>query len=89
MIAESRWTELYEAAYPPKRRSTRPTALWPRRVGVVPRLADCFQRRVLADELLQAVEGGGTAVLTGTTATTPTQLLSGMGGVGKTVPLRV
>jgi hypothetical protein len=84
MIAESRWTELYEDAYPPKRRSTRAAALWPRRVGVVPRLADCFQRRVLADELLHAVEGGGTAVLTGTTATTPTQLLSGMGGVGKT-----
>jgi hypothetical protein len=48
---------------------------WPVRVGVIPTLADCYQPRVEANRLWDAVHGGGTAVLT--------QVLSGMGGVGK------
>ena len=52
-------------------------------VGVLPGLADCFQPRALVDELAQAIDDGGTAVLTGTTSAV-TRLLSGMGGVGKT-----
>ncbi|WP_248833838.1 tetratricopeptide repeat protein, partial [Frankia sp. Mgl5] len=42
------------------------------RVGMPPRIADCFQHRPVADKLDRAVSGGGTAVL------------AGMGGVGKT-----
>jgi hypothetical protein len=46
------------------------------RVGAVPQPADCFQDREVAKRLEQAAEEGGTVVLT--------QLLAGMGGVGKT-----
>jgi hypothetical protein len=49
---------------------------WPHQVGVLPRLADCFQDRTAAVQLEQAVAGSGTAVLG--------QVLAGMGGVGKT-----
>ena len=49
---------------------------WPRRVGVVPLRADCFQDRVVADELAAAVDATGAVVVT--------QVLSGLGGVGKT-----
>ncbi|MGK5451232.1 NB-ARC domain-containing protein, partial [Streptomyces radiopugnans] len=41
-----------------------------------PREADCFQDRAAVRELERALDGGGTAVLC--------QVLSGMGGVGKT-----
>jgi hypothetical protein len=49
---------------------------WPRRVGVVPGQAECFQRRGAADVLDAAIAAGGTAVLC--------QVLAGTGGVGKT-----
>ncbi|MEV0082892.1 tetratricopeptide repeat protein [Saccharopolyspora sp. NPDC050642] len=49
---------------------------WPRRVGVVPLRADCYQERDLSAVLADAVGAGGTAILT--------HVLSGLGGVGKT-----
>ncbi|MGH3620729.1 MAG: hypothetical protein ACRDQ5_02940, partial [Sciscionella sp.] len=49
--------------------------VWPVRVGAVPGLADCYQTRQEAAALDRAVGPGGTAVLT--------QVLSGLGGVGK------
>ncbi|WP_406499104.1 tetratricopeptide repeat protein [Streptomyces sp. NBC_01604] len=51
-------------------------AAWPHQVGVIPSRARSFQHRAEADRLRAAVEGGGTAVLS--------QVLTGMGGVGKT-----
>ncbi|MGW4758690.1 tetratricopeptide repeat protein, partial [Streptomyces chartreusis] len=51
-------------------------ASWPHQVGVIPSRAQSFQHRAEADRLRAAVEGGGTAVLS--------QVLTGMGGVGKT-----
>ncbi|WP_329537107.1 FxSxx-COOH system tetratricopeptide repeat protein (plasmid) [Streptomyces sp. NBC_01450] len=54
----------------------RQPALWPHQVGVIPPRALAFQSRAVADQLLQAVSGGDTAVLG--------QVLSGLGGVGKT-----
>ncbi|MFH8699013.1 tetratricopeptide repeat protein [Streptomyces chartreusis] len=51
-------------------------APWPHQVGVIPSRARSFQHRAEADRLWAAVEGGGTAVLS--------QVLTGMGGVGKT-----
>jgi NB-ARC domain len=50
---------------------------WPLQVGAIPLLADCFQKREAhSDRLDQVVATGGTAVLT--------QVLSGLGGIGKT-----
>lgn len=49
---------------------------WPHVVGVVPPRAGAFQDRAERARLREAVSGGGTAVLC--------QVLSGMGGVGKT-----
>jgi hypothetical protein len=46
------------------------------RIGAVPQPADCFQEREVSDRLERAAEDGGTVVLT--------QVLAGMGGVGKT-----
>ncbi|MFE9796774.1 tetratricopeptide repeat protein [Streptomyces goshikiensis] len=57
-------------------RPLREPASWPHQVGVVPGAARSFQHRVEADRLRATVEGGGTTLLT--------QLLTGMGGVGKT-----
>ncbi|MEE1931261.1 tetratricopeptide repeat protein [Streptomyces sp. TRM 70351] len=54
----------------------REPASWPHQVGVVPSSARSFQYRVEAEQLRAAVEDGGTAVLS--------QVLTGMGGVGKT-----
>ncbi|MGP3966619.1 tetratricopeptide repeat protein [Streptomyces sp. 6N223] len=51
-------------------------AAWPHQVGAIPPQAGAFQQRAEARRLREAVEGGGTAVLC--------QVLSGMGGVGKT-----
>ncbi|MFE7582225.1 tetratricopeptide repeat protein [Streptomyces gardneri] len=56
--------------------ASRSQAALPHQVGVIPSRAQSFQRRAEADRLRAAVEGGGTAVLT--------QVLTGMGGVGKT-----
>nr|WP_246481477.1 tetratricopeptide repeat protein [Amycolatopsis umgeniensis] len=54
-----------------------------RRFGAVPPRAGAFQHRAVAETLKRAVESEGTAVLTGA-ATTPTSVLTGLGGVGKT-----
>jgi len=50
--------------------------VWPLRVGTVPRVADCYQTRAAGRQLDTALTEAGTAVLG--------QVLSGMGGVGKT-----
>ncbi|MEU2270931.1 tetratricopeptide repeat protein [Streptomyces olindensis] len=57
-------------------RMPREPAAWPHQVGVIPAPARAFQHRAEAARLRAAVEGGGTAVLS--------QVLTGMGGVGKT-----
>ncbi|MER6349788.1 tetratricopeptide repeat protein [Streptomyces sp. NPDC001595] len=57
-------------------RAPREPASWPHRVGVIPSKARSFQHRKEAGRLSAAVEAGGTAVLS--------QVLTGMGGVGKT-----
>ncbi|MGW5442711.1 tetratricopeptide repeat protein [Streptomyces asiaticus] len=57
-------------------RAPREPASWPHQVGVIPAPARSFQHRAEADRLRAAVEDGGTAVLF--------QVLTGMGGVGKT-----
>ncbi|MEU7576295.1 FxSxx-COOH system tetratricopeptide repeat protein [Streptomyces sp. NPDC041068] len=49
---------------------------WPHQVGVIPRRADSFQHRSLVEALENAVATGRTTVLG--------QVLTGMGGVGKT-----
>ncbi|MFD8385826.1 NB-ARC domain-containing protein [Streptomyces sp. NPDC059679] len=54
----------------------RPPATWPHQVGTIPPQAGAFQHREQAEHLREAVAEGGTAVLS--------QVLSGMGGVGKT-----
>jgi TIR domain/NB-ARC domain/Tetratricopeptide repeat len=70
--------EVFVAALP--RRSSSAQRLARRRVahlvGVVPNAADCFQERDLLARLEQALADGGTAVIT--------QVLTGLGGVGKT-----
>ncbi|MFD0531357.1 NB-ARC domain-containing protein [Kitasatospora arboriphila] len=48
----------------------------PRQIGVLPRRADCYQYRAEIRVLEEALDGGGTAVLG--------QVVTGMGGVGKT-----
>jgi hypothetical protein len=45
-------------------------------VGSVPHRADCFQERALLAQVRAATTGGGTAIVT--------QVLTGLGGVGKT-----
>ncbi|MEU4410168.1 NB-ARC domain-containing protein, partial [Streptosporangium sp. NPDC023963] len=50
-----------------------PVRCW---VGVVPRAADCFQPRQIADRLTEAAQDGETVVVS--------QVLAGMGGIGKT-----
>ncbi|MFF3088832.1 tetratricopeptide repeat protein, partial [Streptomyces nojiriensis] len=54
----------------------REPAPWPHQVGVIPSRARSFQDRAEAQRLRATVDGGGTAVLG--------QVLTGMGGVGKT-----
>ncbi|MQY07234.1 tetratricopeptide repeat protein [Actinomadura macrotermitis] len=54
------------------------------RVGVIPRPADCFQERQVAEQVQTAVSEGGTVVLTQPEPQALTQVLAGMGGVGKT-----
>ncbi|BCJ69676.1 tetratricopeptide repeat protein [Polymorphospora rubra] len=52
----------------------RPPVSWPRRVGAVPPLADCRQDRPVDRDL--DAPGGGAAM--------PCQVLTGLGGIGKT-----
>ncbi|MEV0926900.1 tetratricopeptide repeat protein, partial [Streptomyces spongiicola] len=59
-----------------QQRSPQEPASWPHQVGVIPPAARSYQHRAETGRLREMVEGGGTAVLT--------QLLTGMGGVGKT-----
>ena len=73
------WRERFDTACPNQRTSKTRREVR-QRVGLVPRLADCFQTRIVVAQLGSATEGGGTAVLTGA----PTHLLTGLGGVGKT-----
>ncbi|MFC6137691.1 tetratricopeptide repeat protein, partial [Streptomyces spororaveus] len=56
--------------------AAREPAPWPHQVGVIPSRARSFQDRAEAERLRATVDGGGTAVLG--------QVLTGMGGVGKT-----
>ncbi|MFJ4516664.1 hypothetical protein [Streptomyces sp. NPDC088816] len=49
---------------------------WPHQVGVIPSKAQFFQQRTEVERLRAAVGGGDTAILC--------QVLTGMGGVGKT-----
>ncbi|MFJ8979917.1 tetratricopeptide repeat protein [Streptomyces sp. NPDC102282] len=59
-----------------QQRAPREPASWPHQVGVLPCRAHSFQYRAESDELRALVANGGTAVLG--------QVLTGMGGVGKT-----
>ncbi|MBY8879557.1 tetratricopeptide repeat protein [Actinacidiphila acidipaludis] len=54
----------------------RPAISWPHQVGVIPQRAEAFQDRGERSRLRAGTTDGGTAVLA--------QVLSGMGGVGKT-----
>ncbi|MFG2245823.1 tetratricopeptide repeat protein [Spirillospora sp. NPDC048823] len=59
------------------------------RVGVIPRSADCFQDRAVADRVRATIDEGGWVVQTQTTAhsstrKSPSLVMVGMGGVGKT-----
>ncbi|MCQ8828786.1 NB-ARC domain-containing protein [Streptomyces malaysiensis] len=56
--------------------SAREPATWPHQVGVIPSRAQSFQHRAEAERLRAAADDGGTAVRG--------QILTGMGGVGKT-----
>ncbi|MFD2418337.1 FxSxx-COOH system tetratricopeptide repeat protein [Amycolatopsis pigmentata] len=60
-----------------------PEVEWPHRTGVVPTRAGCFQDRALTATLAQAVAESDTVVLTALEPAS-TQVLSGLGGVGKT-----
>lgn len=57
----------------------RPAVEWPVRIGALPPRAGFYQHRLEEDMLRRWLEGGSTAVLT-----SGEQVLSGMGGVGKT-----
>ncbi|WP_171064239.1 tetratricopeptide repeat protein [Actinomadura soli] len=59
------------------------SSAWPVRFGAVPPLASCFQDRDLAGSLARHLEQGDTVVLTGIDLS-GTQVLAGLGGVGKT-----
>ncbi|MGW7043248.1 tetratricopeptide repeat protein [Streptomyces avermitilis] len=59
-----------------QQRARREPAAWPYQVGVIPPRAQSFQYRAGVDRLRAAVEDSGTAALG--------QVLTGMGGVGKT-----
>lgn len=59
-----------------QQRAPQEPAPWPHQVGLIPPVARSFQHRAETERLRAKVDGGGTAVLN--------QLLTGMGGVGKT-----
>ncbi|MFI0480923.1 hypothetical protein [Actinomadura sp. 9N215] len=63
--------------------AAQPSSAWPVRFGAVPPLASCFQDRDLAGSLARHLEQGDTVVLTGIDLS-GTQVLAGLGGVGKT-----
>ncbi|MFJ3861550.1 tetratricopeptide repeat protein [Streptomyces sp. NPDC090085] len=65
---------VHQLTVPP--RPIQEPAPWPHQVGVMPPLARSYQHRAETDRLHAAADGGTTTVLT--------QLLTGMGGVGKT-----
>ncbi|MFD0535247.1 hypothetical protein ACFQY7_17375 [Actinomadura luteofluorescens] len=70
---------------PPGRHRSAVPVVWEQvRVGVVPRAADCFQDRAVAGRVERAAEQDGTVVLTQQDGRGSTQVLAGMGGVGKT-----
>jgi tetratricopeptide (TPR) repeat protein len=54
----------------------RSPVVWPHRVGRIPDLADAYQHRKVADEVASALSTANTVVTT--------QVLTGLGGVGKT-----
>lgn len=66
----------YIGALTVQQRGPQEPADWPHQVGVILPAARSFLHRAEAERLRTRVDGGGTAVLT--------QLLTGMGGVGKT-----
>ncbi|BCB88881.1 tetratricopeptide repeat protein [Phytohabitans suffuscus] len=72
------WRTRFDQAYPAERSDL--SQSWPRRVGIVPPLAGCFQTRAMPDSILAVAGGRGAAVLD----SSATQVLSGLGGVGKT-----
>jgi NB-ARC domain/Tetratricopeptide repeat len=57
---------------------------WPILVGRLPQGADCFQKRPEQAELFMALQETNTVVVTQVPAGVDTQVLTGMGGVGKT-----
>lgn len=59
-----------------ERRARQEPAAWQHQAGVIPARANCFQGRAEVVRLRQALAEGGTAVVS--------QVLAGMGGVGKT-----
>ncbi|MFJ7332210.1 tetratricopeptide repeat protein [Streptomyces sp. NPDC101116] len=61
-------------------------ALWPHQVGVIPSRAQSFQHRIESGRLRMAVDDSATVVLSQVPAPAflPAQVLTGMGGVGKT-----
>ncbi|MFE4831463.1 FxSxx-COOH system tetratricopeptide repeat protein [Streptomyces sp. NPDC056672] len=59
-----------------QQRAPREPASWPHQVGVIPSRAHSFQHRAESDRLRAVVDNSDTAVLG--------QILTGMGGVGKT-----
>ncbi|MET8451641.1 FxSxx-COOH system tetratricopeptide repeat protein [Streptomyces sp. NPDC005209] len=63
--------------------ASRPPAEWPHQVGVIPPRAGSFQDRAETGRLRGALTGGQAAILVGQD-TVRGQVLSGMGGVGKT-----
>ncbi|MEU1162469.1 tetratricopeptide repeat protein [Streptomyces sp. NPDC005921] len=66
----------YIAALTLQQRGPQEPASWPHQVGVIPPVTRSFLHRTEAHLLRAKIDSGGTAVLT--------QLLTGMGGVGKT-----
>jgi len=71
--------------YVPEAGAERPKEEVPARrlFGAVPVRAGAFQHRAVAARLVQAMNAGDAAVLTGA-GITPTSVLTGLGGVGKT-----
>src|SRR4051794_27941518 len=59
----------------------RPRATWPYQVGTMPPQAGYFQSRRQVDQLADALSGGGSAALS---QPSPTGVVVGLGGVGKT-----
>jgi len=69
-----------------QRRGPQEPAAWPHQIGVIPPSADSFQHRAEAAKLRTPIDGDGIAVRHQVRAGggVPGQVLTGMGGVGKT-----